>query len=80
MSRRSYLGSAFDILQFYVPRQALDEFADQNGLRRCSGVFWPHGRVDRAFERLALSVLPAFEQPELSSQIYVDYLILAAHA
>ena len=30
-----YLGSAFDMVQFYVPRVALDEFADENDGCRC---------------------------------------------
>jgi AraC family transcriptional regulator len=47
-----YLGSAFDMVQFYVPRVALDEFADENDGCR----------------------------PELSSELYVDHLVFAAHA
>ncbi len=75
-----YLGSAFDILQFYIPREALDEFCEQNQLSRCGSLSWPHGQVDTEFRQLALSILPAFEHPESSSQLHFDYLILAAHA
>ena len=41
-----YLGSAFDMVQFYVPRVALDEFADENGGSRCEALGWPSGKVD----------------------------------
>lgn len=75
-----YLGSPFDILQFYVSRDAMDEFTDQNELHRCRQLSWPHGKVDLSFKQIALTVLPAFEAPSESSQFHVDYLILAAHA
>ena len=41
-----YLGSAFDMVQFYVPRAALDEFADENDGCRCETLSWPFGKVD----------------------------------
>lgn len=75
-----YLGRAFDIVQFYLSRGALDEFTDQHGLRRCEGPFWPTGRVDPDFLQLALSILPAFQHPEENPRIYLDHLVLAAYA
>jgi len=75
-----YLGSAFDMVQFYVPRTALDEFADENDGRRCETLTWPSGKVDHRLRSLALCLLPALERPELSSELYVDHLVFAAHA
>jgi len=75
-----YLGSAFDMVQFYVPRVALDEFADENAGSRCETLSWPSGKVDPRLKSLALCLLPVLERPELSSELYVDHLVFAAHA
>ena len=75
-----YLGSAFDMVQFYVPRAALDEFADENDGCRCETLTWPFGKVDPRLKSLALCLLPVLERPELSSELYVDHLVFAAHA
>jgi AraC family transcriptional regulator len=75
-----YLGSAFDIVQFYVPRVALDEFADENDGCRCETLSWPFGKVDSRLKDVALCLLPVLERPEVSSELYIDHLVLAAHA
>jgi AraC family transcriptional regulator len=75
-----YLGSAFDMVQFYVPRSALDEFADENDGCRCETLTWPSGKVDSRLRSLALCLLPVLERPVLSSELYVDHLVFAAYA
>jgi AraC family transcriptional regulator len=75
-----YLGSAFDIVQFYVPRIALDEFADENDGCRCETLDWPFGKVDLRLKDVASCLLPVLERPEVSSELYIDHLVLAAHA
>jgi AraC family transcriptional regulator len=75
-----YLGSAFDMVQFYVPRAALDEFADENDGCRRDTLTWPVGKVDPRLKSLALCLLPVLERPELSSELYVDHLVFAAQA
>ena len=75
-----YLGSAFDMVQFYVPRAALDEFADENDGCRCETLTWPSGKVDPRLKSLALCLLPVLERPELASELYVDHLVFAAQA
>jgi AraC family transcriptional regulator len=75
-----YLGSAFDMVQFYVPRAALDEFADENDGCRCETLSWPFGQADPGMKNLALCLLPVLERPELASELYVDHLVFAAHA
>jgi AraC family transcriptional regulator len=75
-----YLGSAFDMVQFYVSRGALDEFADENDGCRCETLIWPFGEVDLGLKNLASCLLPVLERPELSSELYVDHLVFAAHA
>jgi len=75
-----YLGSAFDMVQFYVPRVALDEFADENDGCRCETLAWPFGKVDTRLKDVALCLLPVLERPEITSELYIDHLLLAAHA
>jgi AraC family transcriptional regulator len=75
-----YLGSAFDMVQYYVPRAALNEFADENDSRRCETLAWPFGKVDSGLKNLASCLLPVLERPELASELYVDHLVFAAHA
>jgi AraC family transcriptional regulator len=75
-----YLGGAFDVLQFYVSRAALDEFADENDGCRAETLTWPFGKVDAGLKNLALCLAPALERPEFSSELYVDHLVFAAHA
>jgi AraC family transcriptional regulator len=75
-----YLGGAFDMVEFYVPRAALDEFADENGSRRCETLTWPFGKVDSGLRNLASCLVPVLDTPELASELYVDHLVFAAHA
>jgi AraC family transcriptional regulator len=75
-----YFGSAFDMVQFYVPRAALDEFADENDGSRCETLAWPFGKVDSRLKDVALCLLPVLERPEVSSELYIDHLVLAAYA
>jgi AraC family transcriptional regulator len=75
-----YLGSAFDMVQFYVSRAALDEFADENDGCRCETLSWPSGKVDSRLKNLAMCFLPVLERPEAASELYIDHLVLAAYA
>jgi AraC family transcriptional regulator len=75
-----YLGSAFDMVQFYVPRVALDEFADENDGCRCETLTWAFGKVDPRLTSLAQCLLPVLERPELATELYVDHLVFAAQA
>ena len=75
-----YLGSAFDMVQFYIPRAALDEFADENDGSRCETLSWPSGKVDSGLKNLASCLLPALEEARFRSELYVDHLVFAAHA
>ncbi len=75
-----YFGSAFDMVQFYVSRAALDEFADENDGCRCETLAWPFGKPDPELKNLAVCLLPMLESLDSGSELYVDHLVLAAHA
>jgi AraC family transcriptional regulator len=73
------VGPAFDILQFYISRAALDEYADESGACRCETLHWPCGKVDGGLRNLATCLLPVLEDPSLAVGSYVDHLVLAIH-
>jgi AraC family transcriptional regulator len=75
-----YLGDAFDMVQFYVPRAALDEFADENDGCRSETLSWPLGKVDPGLKNLGSCLLPVLEEPGVASELYVDHLVFAVHA
>jgi AraC family transcriptional regulator len=76
----AYVGSAFDVVQFYVSRAALDEFADENDGCRAETLTWPHGKPDPRLRNLVNCLLPALDNPGATSELYVDHLVFAAHA
>jgi AraC family transcriptional regulator len=75
-----YIGSAFDILQIYMSRTALDDFADETGGHRCDTLSWPFGKIDPTLRNLGLSLLPAMEMPEIACDLYTDHLLFALRA
>jgi AraC family transcriptional regulator len=75
-----HFGAAFDVLQFYIPRAALNEFADDNDARRCETLEGVPGKVDEGLKNLGLCLLPAFEEQIAAGPLYVEHLVLAAHA
>jgi AraC family transcriptional regulator len=76
----AYMGSAFDVVQFYVSRAALDEFADEIDGCRADTLTWPHGKPDPRLRNLAGCLLPVLESPNVASELYLDHLVFAAHA
>jgi AraC family transcriptional regulator len=75
-----HLGAAFDVLQFYVPRAALDEFADDHHARRCDTLRWPFGKVDQGLRNLALCLLPMLEERVEADAHYAEHIVFAMHA
>ena len=67
----------FDCLQFYISRKALDEIANDYGASRIESLTWPRGSIDPNFNHLILSILPAMENPQHTSQLFVDQVMLA---
>ena len=78
--REGYSANIFsphETLDFYVPRIALDEFTDEAGTRRVSDFSCQPGIIDPAVAHLGATLLPAFEQPEEASSLFVDHVTLA---
>jgi AraC family transcriptional regulator len=67
-------------LVFYIPRAALDEFAEDTGARRVSDLACAPGVVDPVVTQLAGALLPAFSGPKEASALFVDHVTLAVCA
>ncbi|KVA22917.1 helix-turn-helix domain-containing protein [Burkholderia ubonensis] len=76
------LQGSFDCLHFHLPRQTLEEVADEIGGRRKPRLFLPpHLSVrDPVIHGLGQALLPALAEPERASQLFIDHLVLAFQA
>jgi AraC-like DNA-binding protein len=71
----------FDSLRFYIPQTALDEMANEAGIRRVKGLYAPtFGRRDLIMFGLAQALAGAMEQPGEGAAIFADSIALAFFA
>jgi AraC family transcriptional regulator len=71
----------FDSLRFYIPQTALDEMADEAGIRRVEGLSAPNfGGRDLVMFGLAQTLAGAMEQPGDGSAMFSDGIALAFFA
>jgi len=68
-----FLPTPFDMLQFYLARADLDELSDDCGCRRIETLSWPRGEVDPITDHIGRTFLPALEQPEQMSRLFLDH-------
>jgi AraC family transcriptional regulator len=66
-----------ETLAFYVPRLALDEFTDDAGMRRVADFSCQPGVIDPVLVHLGSALLPAFEQVNTASNLFIDHVTLA---
>lgn len=66
-----------ETLVFYIPRAALDEFAEDSGLPRIQHLSCEAGTLDPIMARAVAALLPAFEVVKDVSTLYVDHVTLA---
>jgi AraC-like DNA-binding protein len=67
-------------LHFYLPRAAFDALADNVEVPRMSGLKYTHnhGMDDAVMRGLSLALMPAFENPEQASRLFVELITMAA--
>src|SRR5271154_6631523 len=71
----------FDSLRFYVPQIALDEMANEAGMRRVKGLYAPSfGARDLVLFGLAQALAGAMEHPGDGTAMFTDYIALAFFA
>jgi hypothetical protein len=75
---RVNLDTSFDSLRFYIPQIALDEMANEAGIRRVKGLYAPNfGARDLIMFRLAQALAAAMEQPGDGTVMFCDCIALA---
>ena len=71
----------FDSLRFYIPQIALDEMANEAGIRRVKGLYAPtFGGRDLVMFGLAQALAAAMEQPGDGTAMFADCIALAFFA
>jgi AraC-like DNA-binding protein len=71
----------YDYLRFYLPVTALDQLADDRGLRRVGGLRTSTvGIPDRTMHGLAMAILPVFQEPAAGAALFLDSIACAFHA
>src|SRR5271168_1856492 len=72
------LDTPFDSLRFYIPQTALDEMANEAGIRRVKGLYAPNfGGRDLVMFGLAQALAGAMEQPGDGTAMFSEYIALA---
>jgi AraC family transcriptional regulator len=78
----AFFPNPIEVVQFYVPRVALEEFAYENRTAVVNSLCWPHCRMDATLKHLGMTVLSAMERCEPVPKIFLDYVgqTILAHA
>lgn len=67
--------SAFDSVQYHVPRTTLDRFADEAGMPRVGSPECTAVTLDPVFQHLTELVLPSLDHPKDFSQLFMDQFV-----
>src|SRR5271154_1680014 len=52
----AFFPNPIDVVQFYIPRTALEEFAYENGIATVGTLRWPHCGMDTTLRHLGMTV------------------------
>lgn len=74
--------SPFDSIQFYLPRESLTQFSEQNDLGRVRNLDLEPGlgTPDTVVEHLARSLIPALDSPSAINHLFVEQVALSLYA
>ncbi|MCC8954191.1 helix-turn-helix transcriptional regulator [Bradyrhizobium sp. Pear77] len=75
----AYMRSTSNCLMFYLPRSTFDAIADESDAPRIDDLRHPPGvgTDDPIVQALSAAILPAFENPDAISRLYLDHTTLA---
>jgi AraC family transcriptional regulator len=78
----AFFPNPIDVVQFYIPRVALDEFAYENRTAILDTLRWPHCEMDTSLKHLGMTVLSSMQRPKPAPKIFLDYIgqAILAHA
>src|SRR6202789_4100531 len=58
----AFFPNPIDVLQFYIPRMALEEFAYDNHTVAVNTLTWPHCEMDATLKHLGIAVLSTLQR------------------
>jgi AraC family transcriptional regulator len=78
----AFFPNPIDVVQFYIPRVALDEFAYENRTGIVNTLIWPHCGMDISLKHLGMTVLSSLQRSSPVPRIFLDYIgqAILAHA
>jgi AraC family transcriptional regulator len=78
----AFFPNPIDVVQFYIPRIALDEFAYENRAPIVNTLSWPHCETDTSLKHLGMTVLSSIQRGRPAPKLFLDYVgqAILAHA
>ena len=83
----AFFPNPIDVLQIYIPRMALEEFAYENELAAVKTLAWPHCEMDATLKHLGMAVLSTMQSAAIGRgdpppKIFLDSIgqTILAHA
>jgi AraC family transcriptional regulator len=78
----AFFPNPIDVVQFYIPRMALEEFAYENRTAIVHTLSWPHCEMDTTLKYLGMTVLSEIQRCKPAPKIFLDYIgrAILAHA
>jgi AraC family transcriptional regulator len=78
----AFFPNPIDVVQFYIPRIALDEFAYENRTAIVNTLSWPHCEMDTSLKHLGMTILCSIQRSRPAPKIFLDYIgqAILAHA
>jgi len=70
----AFFPNPIDVVQFYIPRMAFEEFAYENGTAIIDTLGWPHCGMDTTLKHLGMTVLSAIQRPKPAPKLFLDYI------
>jgi AraC family transcriptional regulator len=78
----AFFPNPIDVMQFYIPRMALEEFAYENRIATVDTLHWPHCEMDKTLRHLGMAILTAMQQRIPAPKLFLDHVgqTILAHA
>jgi AraC family transcriptional regulator len=78
----AFFPNPIDVVQFYIPRMALEEFAYENRIPLVNTLNWPHCAMDTTLGHLGMTVLSVIQGCTTAPKLFLDYIgqAILAHA
>jgi len=68
----AFFPNPIDVVQFYIPRTALDDFACEHSIAPVDTLRWPYCGMDTTLKHLGMTILSAIQQPGVPPTLFLD--------